>query len=165
MTTSRISRLLVLRLPWQICRTDEKKPMHLRPIPCLVVSLSRAIRSQIQWTMKPVTATLPSTTTDQIRRLINAHLRRALTLMPRSLHMRTTRKMHTLRAHRTCTTLRPRFRDGQSPTTSSPPVVSPSSPEIQRRWPSQNAVSEIDGHSEFGRGAAAASRDERGYRY
>lgn len=47
--------------------------------------------------------------------------------------------------------------------------VSPSSPERQRRWPSQDAVSEIDGHSAVGRNVAGTgqvgSRDERGYRY
>lgn len=67
-----------------------------------------------------------------------------------------------------------------SPKASRRPVSSvgasePASPE-RARWPSQDAVSEIDGHSEVGRsepvasggasgGVDAGSREERGYRY
>lgn len=47
----------------------------------------------------------------------------------------------------------------------SEPGVSPNSPERQRRWPSQDAVSEIDGHSGVGRSQTSGSREQRGYQY
>lgn len=46
------------------------------------------------------------------------------------------------------------------------PVSPSSSPERQRRWPSNDALSEIDGHSEVGRSESGANKGDRGgYRY